>query len=216
MNVNIDTLCLHACSILCLTFWKPMDCSLPGSSFYGIFPGTLLEWVVISSPRGSSQPRDRTCVACIGRPILYHWATWEALTDALMVLIVCVCRTVDKTEIEMETLRKWTPVYAIQTKLLFKEWSYLHNPHQSWIKHTLVSMMQWKSRRWKNRGSIDLEKVSVWYWYESNDKRKRILKILKPEGLHICWSYPLQVRLGMNACHLEKHCVIIKANKDTF
>ena len=56
----------------CPTFWKPMDCSLPGSSFYGIFPGTLLEWVVISSPRGSSQPRDRTCVACIGRPILYH------------------------------------------------------------------------------------------------------------------------------------------------
>ena len=31
-----------------------------------------LEWVAISSSRGSSPPRDRTCVSCIGRQILYH------------------------------------------------------------------------------------------------------------------------------------------------
>ena len=28
--------------------------------------------------RGSSWPRDRTCISCIGRWILYHWATREA------------------------------------------------------------------------------------------------------------------------------------------
>ena len=33
----------------------------------------------ISSSRGSSWPRDQTCVSCIGRWILYHWDTWEAL-----------------------------------------------------------------------------------------------------------------------------------------
>ena len=27
----------------------------------------------------SSQIRDRTCVSCIGRPILYHWNTGEVL-----------------------------------------------------------------------------------------------------------------------------------------
>ena len=35
--------------------------------------------VVISSSRGSSQPRDQTrvsCGFCIGRQILYHWTTW--------------------------------------------------------------------------------------------------------------------------------------------
>ena len=35
----------------------------------------------MSSSRGSSPPRDRTpisFVSCIGRQILYHWATWEA------------------------------------------------------------------------------------------------------------------------------------------
>ena len=36
------------------------------------------KWVVISYSRGSPQPRNRTCISCIGRWILYHWATWEA------------------------------------------------------------------------------------------------------------------------------------------
>ena len=39
------------------------------------FPGRKLEQVVISTPRGSSQPRDWpwvSCDSCIGRQILYH------------------------------------------------------------------------------------------------------------------------------------------------
>ena len=32
----------------------------------------ILEWVAISSSRGSSPPRDRTHVSCTGRLILYH------------------------------------------------------------------------------------------------------------------------------------------------
>ena len=62
----------------CLTVWDPMDCSLPGSSVYGIFQARILEWVAISSSRGSSWPRDWTRVSCIGRQMLYHWATREA------------------------------------------------------------------------------------------------------------------------------------------
>ena len=33
---------------LCLTLCDPMDCSLPGSSIYGIFQARILEWVAIS------------------------------------------------------------------------------------------------------------------------------------------------------------------------
>ena len=40
----------------------PMDCSLSGSSIYGISQTGILEQVTISFSRGSSQPRDRTCV----------------------------------------------------------------------------------------------------------------------------------------------------------
>ena len=71
--------CRHAqsCPILC----DPMDCSPPGSTVHGIFQIRIMEWVAISSSRASSWTRDSThisYVSCIGRWILYHWATWEA------------------------------------------------------------------------------------------------------------------------------------------
>ena len=45
----------------CLTLCDPMDCSPPGSSVHGILQIRILEWVAISSSRGSPQPRDWTC-----------------------------------------------------------------------------------------------------------------------------------------------------------
>ena len=54
-----------------------MDCSPSGSSVHEILQARILEWVAISSSRGSSWPRDPTWVSCISRWILYHWATWE-------------------------------------------------------------------------------------------------------------------------------------------
>ena len=36
----------------------PMDCSLSGSSIYGILQARILEWVAISFSRGSSRPRN--------------------------------------------------------------------------------------------------------------------------------------------------------------
>ena len=53
----------------CPTLWDSMACSPPGSSVHGILQSRILEWVAISSSRGSSQPRDRThifYVSCIG------------------------------------------------------------------------------------------------------------------------------------------------------
>ena len=55
-----------------------MDYSPPGSSVHGISQARILEWVVIPFSRGSSWLRDRTRVSCVGRQILYHWATREA------------------------------------------------------------------------------------------------------------------------------------------
>ena len=56
-----------------------MDCSPPGSSLHGILQARILEWVAIPFSRGPSPPRDWTRISCIGRQILYHWATSEAL-----------------------------------------------------------------------------------------------------------------------------------------
>ena len=53
---------------------NPMDCSQPGSSVHGIFQARILEWVAISSSRGSSWPRAETSVSrgpCISRQLLF-------------------------------------------------------------------------------------------------------------------------------------------------
>ena len=49
----------------CLTLCNPIDCSPPDSSVYGIFQARILEWVAMSSSRGSSQLRDQTHISCI-------------------------------------------------------------------------------------------------------------------------------------------------------
>ena len=49
---------LQSCPILC----DPTDCSPLGSSVHGILQARVLEWVTMPSSRGSSLPRDRTCV----------------------------------------------------------------------------------------------------------------------------------------------------------
>ena len=54
-----------------------VDFSPPGSSVHGILQARILEWAAMPFSRGSSQCRDQTCISCIGRWILYHWAIWE-------------------------------------------------------------------------------------------------------------------------------------------
>ena len=46
-----------------LLFCDPMDCSPQGSSVLGISQAVILEWVSISFSRGSSQPRNQTCIS---------------------------------------------------------------------------------------------------------------------------------------------------------
>ena len=50
---------------LCPTLCDPMDCSPPGSSVPGILQARILEWIAMPSSRGSSRPRDQTCISCI-------------------------------------------------------------------------------------------------------------------------------------------------------
>ena len=73
--------CAHICAQSCPDLCNPMDYSPPGSSVHGILQVRILEWVTISSSRGSSQFRDPTCISRVsltGRHILYHCDTWES------------------------------------------------------------------------------------------------------------------------------------------
>ena len=42
----------------------PVDCSPRGSPVHGILQASILKWVAILFPRGSSRPRDQTRVSC--------------------------------------------------------------------------------------------------------------------------------------------------------
>ena len=55
----------------CLTLCDPMDHSPPDSSAHGILQARILEWAAMPSSRGSSQPRERTCICLYCRWILY-------------------------------------------------------------------------------------------------------------------------------------------------
>ena len=54
-NMKALFVCLHIvlAAQLCSTLCDPMDCGLPGSSVHGILQARILEWVAISSSRGS-------------------------------------------------------------------------------------------------------------------------------------------------------------------
>ena len=56
-----------------------MDCSPQGSSVNGISQAKILEWVAISSSRGSSWPRHWThvsCISCITGVFFTCWTIW--------------------------------------------------------------------------------------------------------------------------------------------
>ena len=73
----------------CLALCNPMDCSLPGSSIYGIFQARVLEWGASAFSRGNSRPGDQTQWS---NPGLSHcsrrfniWATREAFSLLYMI-----------------------------------------------------------------------------------------------------------------------------------
>ena len=97
------------------------DCSPPGSSVRGIFQARILEWVAVSSSRGSSPPRNRTPISCIfwiGRQVLYRWVTWETLKNlpAMQILFTSLWQvTRDGKSLPAGTLPR-TEVWAATKK----------------------------------------------------------------------------------------------------
>ena len=66
----------------CPTLCDPTDSSPEGSSVHEILQARILEWVAIPFSRGSSGSRDQphiSYVSSVGRPVLYHLNTREAL-----------------------------------------------------------------------------------------------------------------------------------------
>ena len=70
----------YACKNVCLVAQScPTLCDpLPGFSVHGIFQARILEWIAISSSRGSSWPRDWIWVSCMTGRFFTIWATGKS------------------------------------------------------------------------------------------------------------------------------------------
>ena len=65
-------MCVYIC--LCCSCLDPMDCSPPGFPVHRISQARIL----VPFPSPGNLPDPGICLL-LGRQILYHWATWEAL-----------------------------------------------------------------------------------------------------------------------------------------
>ena len=81
--------CMCVCVYLCaqllshVKLCNPINCSPPGSSVHEIFQARILEWVAISSSRGSSQQGSNLCLLHLlyWQQMLYHCFPFESVVD---------------------------------------------------------------------------------------------------------------------------------------
>ena len=121
----------HSCRILC----DPMDYSLPDSSVRGIIPGRILEWIAISSSRGSSRPRvEPKPPVASALPGRFWWLSGKQSA--------CQCRSHKRLGFnpwvrKILWSRKWQP-----TPVFF--------PGRSHEQRSLTGYSPWSGKRLKN------------------------------------------------------------------
>jgi len=163
-------LCTHACSVIqsCPTLWDPMDCSPPGSSVHGILQTRILEWVAISSSRGSSWPRDRTCVSC-SLALEGSFFTTELLASLVGPVIRKNFKNEEDTNPDPSTSQfspSWDHFFSLKPCIgdpgrispIFREWikflpgkfailwareGYLLSPSDTWLGNVLAWSSPW-------------------------------------------------------------------------
>ena len=141
---------MHAKSLQsCLNLCNPRDCSPPGSSVYGILQARILEWVSTPSSRGSSRPRDRTCVSwvsCIRDRFFTHWATWESPME---------CYSAIKRNTFESVLRRWMDLEPIiQSEVSQKETDKYRVLTHIWD----LERWYWRSYMQGSKGNTDVRK----------------------------------------------------------
>ena len=100
--------CMHTCVCVlsrfsCVRLCDPMGYGSPGSSVHRILQARILEWVAMSSSRGSSPSRDQTCVSLC----LLHWQACSLpLAPPGKPICICVCVSHTHTHIYISLLRK--------------------------------------------------------------------------------------------------------------
>ena len=142
------------CSVMS-KFCDPMDCGPPGSSVQGILQARILEWIAIPFSRGSSWPRDQTCVSWA--PALqvdsYHWDTrrlkcrWLIHMKGMIDLENCDYKTPKKIP-----AKKWFMLCQYVFQILSKYKKCTFNMETTWA--TLLT-------KWSNCSIMNTEILTL-------------------------------------------------------
>ena len=145
-----------------------MDCSPTGSSVHGISQERILEWIAISFSRGSSWPRGWMHVSCLGRQILYLWATSSVQLLSLIRLFVtpwtAACQasllfTISQVCSNSCSLTHWCHPTISYTVIPFFSWpqSFQHQGLFKWVSssHQVAKVLEFhlhhQSYKWTPR-----------------------------------------------------------------
>ena len=89
--------CMLSC-FSCVWLCNPRNYTPPGFSVHGVLQARILEWIAISFSRGSSQPRDWTCVLDGQNNIFPQmWEIWGhyfsifSHIPSFLVFLLCIC-----------------------------------------------------------------------------------------------------------------------------
>ena len=159
-----------------------MDCSPPGSSVHGISQARILMYVVISFSRRSSNPC--LLVSCIGKWILYCWATREALPFLKEQQAYCIRVHRNGRDLtEAEVIKKRWQEY---TEELYKKDLYDPDNHDGVITHLEPDILECEVK-WA-LGSIITNKASG-----GDGIPVELFRILKDDAVKVLHSICQQI-----------------------
>ena len=129
-----------------------MDCSPSGSSVHGIFQARILEWVAISSSRGSSQPRNQTQILHC-RQILYHvrYPGKNQIPYDYTVEVTIRFKELDLVDRVPEEL--WTEVHNIVQGVVFKTTPKKKKCYKTkWLSEAALEIAEKTSKSQRRKG----------------------------------------------------------------
>ena len=114
---------------------------------HGTSQARILEWVAISFSRGSSWPKDQThVISCIGRWILYHWASWKVHVSVYEV----INKTTNKGYLLKNVLRFFSIFVSIFLSIVWIKSYNLHNKRKNPIfRSQLFNLKHFDNNIWE-------------------------------------------------------------------
>ena len=133
--ISIQTMNEWCCALSCPALCNPLDCSSSDSSIRGIFQARTLEWVAISSSRGSSWPRDGNS---------------HLLSPALKAVSL-IAELSGKPQYHTNMSQNWMiwiPIIQFWLTQVKYDWIYDYKKKVFVLYQVLFSFRQWSASAW--------------------------------------------------------------------